>query len=139
MTRSGYTEKLCVAVGDIAFAAPEEFIAVASESVRNNFDLLWTPLENVDHYLLEQRVSMTEWQTFQCSVAQKVHNGKNYQSCNIDVTGEDLVPELGKVVYRVSGCDINNICGNYQRVSFSLTSVILNMRTDLIGKPSVSH
>ncbi|GLX78737.1 hypothetical protein tinsulaeT_20770 [Thalassotalea insulae] len=121
---SGYTDKLCTLVGELVFEAPTEFLAIAANTGFNHFDLLWTPLTGAHHYQLEQETYYGVWQMVSCTPDSFTYNNQSYQRCGVEVTDEDIVPEIGKMVYRVSACNVGNVCGNYQRVNFELMSAL---------------
>ncbi|GLX78740.1 hypothetical protein tinsulaeT_20800 [Thalassotalea insulae] len=121
---SDYTEKQCTTVGSIVFDAPAEMLYRASTTQFNNFDIAWSPITNADHYLLERQSEVGLWQTVNCQASNISINTNDYVGCNLNLTSDDLLQELGQVFYRVSACNAENVCGNYQRVNFELMSTL---------------
>ncbi|WP_448566730.1 Ig-like domain-containing protein [Thalassotalea ganghwensis] len=133
-SQSAYTEKLCALVGTLAYPEPQEFIHRFTQTTPNNVDLLWLAVDGADHYQLEQQTTIGEWQSVVCTITTTSHNGVDYQGCNIDISEADILPEIGKAVYRVSACNASNVCGNYVRENVALGEKI-RMTTELLSKP----
>jgi hypothetical protein len=138
-SKSAYSDTQCLTVGSVVFEAPTDMIERATGNGENNFDLGWSAVDNADHYLLERQGDLGTWHAVDCVVNNLTIDNKPLIGCNLALTIADLVPELNRMVYRVSACNSNNMCGNYSRHNFELTDIspILFIHTELLGTPTL--
>jgi hypothetical protein len=134
----GYIDKQCVTVGYTAFPATQAFISVTVDEASGQYDLLWLPIENAVSYHLERRASVDVWQTYECDITSLTYDNQLYQGCRVNLTQDDIIEEFNNVIFRVSACDANGVCGNYERTRITLFSqegdVYVQVPDDLGGQ-----
>jgi len=118
---SSYSEKKCTLVGKLAFKAPEVFLSIMNPNYFNQYQLAWSSNNNADSYLLEIQTTYGNWEEVICNKKDIQLDGKLLRGCTLSLKEKNVIPELGKVIFRVSSCNADNICGDYKRTNLELT------------------